>query len=81
MVFTMVLYILLLAEALCVIIKHKSISTFEIINSDFGVKLAMALLFYKAAATGAWTYTKRCYLSLFSRILGQLKKSYRQIKY
>ena len=51
LVFTMVLYTLLLAEALCVIIKHKSISTFEIINSDFGVKLAMAWLFYKAEAS------------------------------
>ena len=50
LVFTMVLYTLLLAEALCLIIKHKSISTFEISNSDFGVKLAMALLFYKTAA-------------------------------
>ena len=48
----MELYSLLAAEALCVIIKHKSISTFEICNSDFRVKqaIAMAFSFYKAAA-------------------------------
>ena len=46
----MVLYPLLPAEALCVIIKHKSISSFEICNSDSRVKQAMAFSFYKAAA-------------------------------
>ena len=46
----MVLYSLLVAEALCVIIKHKSISSFEICNSDSRVKQAMAFSFYKAAA-------------------------------
>ena len=51
LVFKKELYTLLLAEALCVIIKLKSISTFEISNSDLGIKLAMALLFYKAAAS------------------------------
>ena len=50
LVFKMVVYTLLLAEALCVIIKHKSIATFEIGDSDFGVKLAMAFSFCKAAA-------------------------------
>ena len=46
----MVLYPLLPAEALCVIIKHKSISSFEIWNSDSRVKQAMAFSFYKAEA-------------------------------
>ena len=46
----MVLYSLLAAEALFVIIKHKSISSFEICNSDSRVKRAMAFSFYKAAA-------------------------------
>ena len=71
----MVLHSRLAAEALFVIIKHKSISSFEIYNSDFGVKLAMALCYsIKQQPTGAWTYTKRCYRSLFSRILGQPQK-------
>ena len=47
----MVLYLLLPAEALCVIIKHKSISSFEICNSDPRVKQAKAFSFFKAAAT------------------------------
>ena len=38
------------AEALCVIIKHKSISSFEICHSDSRVKQAKAFSFYKAAA-------------------------------
>ena len=41
---------LLPAEALCVIIKHKSISSFKICDSDSRVKQAMAFSFYKAAA-------------------------------
>ena len=36
--FKMVLYPLLPAEVLCVIINHKSISSFEIYNSDSKVK-------------------------------------------
>ena len=71
-VFKMVLYPLLPAKALCVIIKHKSISSFELYNSDSRVKQAMALSFYKAAANRSLGYT-RCYLSLFSRILGKVK--------
>ena len=51
----MVLHSLLAAEALFVIIKHRSISSFEIYNSDFGVKLAMALCYsIKQQPTGAW---------------------------
>ena len=49
--FLMVLYLLLPAKALCVIIKHKSISSFEICNSDSRVKQATAFSFYKAEAT------------------------------
>ena len=56
------------------LLKHKSISSSEICNSDSMVKQAMAFSFYKAAANRSLGDTKRCYLSLFSRILGQLKE-------
>ena len=39
------------AEALCVIIKYKSISSFEICNSDSRGRQAKAFSFYKAEAT------------------------------
>ena len=53
----MVLYPLLAAEALCVIIKHKSISSFEICNSDSGVRQSEAFSLYKGAANRNLDYT------------------------
>ena len=59
---------------MCVFIKHKSIFSFEISYSGSRVKQAMAFNSTKQQQQiGAWIYTKRCYLSLFNRMLGQLK--------
>ena len=51
----MVLYPLLPVEALHDISQPKSISSFEICNSDSRLKQAIAFSFHKAAATVTWT--------------------------
>ena len=56
-VFKMVLYPLLAAEALCVITKHKSISSFEVCNSDSGVRQSEAFSMYQGAANRSLDYT------------------------